>query len=259
MENETGVCKTADKAVVASFAPHFGEEPPLVGTHGSGTIFFSHCSLRCCFCQNCDISLDGDGQAAEPGHIAAVMLELKKRGCHNINLVTPTHVVPQFLAALDIAADHGLDLPVVYNCGGYDQTETLALLDGVIDIYMPDFKFWDTDIARQACQAPDYPQIARQAVREMHRQVGDLMVDDAGIARSGLLVRHLVLPDDLAGTREVVAFLKDLSGETSINIMSQYRPMGAADQVPALMRPCTPAEFRQALKTALDAGLNVIR
>ena len=200
--------------MVSSYAPHFGEEDPLVGSHGSGTIFFTHCNLYCIFCQNYEISHGGEGEEVSVEDLAAMMLVLQKRGCHNINFVTPSHQVYQILAALPAAIAGGLSVPLVYNTGGYDALETLRLLDGVVDIYMPDFKFWDPRVARDLCQAEDYPEIARQAVKEMHRQVGDLVVDEQGVARRGLLVRHLVLPDGLAGTREIMDFLaREISPE----------------------------------------------
>ena len=257
---ETGFCSAGSHARVASYAPHFGEEPQLVGTHGSGTVFFSHCNLKCCFCQNYDISIQGTGIDAAPGQLASVMLELQDRGCHNINLVTPTHVVPQFLEELDRAADHGLNLPIVYNTSGYDRVPVLKLLDGIVDIYMPDIKFFDPDLAEQACQAADYPDAVRAAVKEMHRQVGDLVVDEKGVAVRGLLVRHLVLPEDMAGTEAVMAFIKDeISPDTYINVMSQYRPAGDAHKVRRLARAVTPDEFRAALQTAQSYGLKLVR
>lgn len=259
-EDEQGFCLTGQKALIASYAPHFGEEPPLVGTHGSGTIFFSHCNLKCCFCQNYDISIEGEGIPASPDQIATIMLELKKRGCHNINLVTPSHVVPQFLKALDIAADHGLDIPIVYNTSGYDRVETLKLLDGVIDIYMPDVKFFDSSIAEKACQASDYPEVVKAALKEMHCQVGDLKTDDDGIAVSGLLVRHLVLPENLSGTREVMRFLsREISPDTHVNVMSQYRPAGQAYKIKSLSRMISPDEFHSAVDIAKFYELNIIR
>ncbi|MEW5734991.1 MAG: radical SAM protein [Thermodesulfobacteriota bacterium] len=256
LAGETGVCGVGENALVASFHAHFGEEAPLVGTHGSGTIFFSGCNLLCLFCQNFEISHGREGREASPHELAAVMLHLADQGCHNINLVTPSHVVPQFLAALDLAAAQGLRLPVVYNTSGYDSLETLRLLDGVVDIYMPDLKFIAPEVAQQACDAPDYPDRAREAVREMHRQVGDLTKDNRGVARRGLLVRHLVLPDSLAGTREVMRFLaREISPDTYVNVMSQYRPCGKAASLPGFTREITAEEFREAMEMAGEAGL----
>ena len=253
---ELGVCRTGDKPVVSSYAPHFGEEDPLVGSQGSGTIFLTHCNLYCLFCQNYEISHGGEGEEISVEDLAAMMLALQKRGCHNINFVTPSHQVYQILAALPAAIEGGLNVPLVYNTGGYDALETLRLLDGVVDIYMPDFKFWDPQVARDLCQAEDYPEIARQAVREMHRQVGDLAVDDKGVARRGLLVRHLVLPDDLSGTRGVMEFLaQEISPHTYVNVMGQYRPCGRAAEHPTLRKFLTGLEHEEAQRRAREAGL----
>jgi putative pyruvate formate lyase activating enzyme len=253
---ELGRCRTGDQPVVSSFSPHFGEEDPLVGQHGSGTIFFTHCNLYCIFCQNYEISHGGEGEEVSIEDLAAMMLSLQKRGCHNINFVTPTHQVYQILAALPAAIAGGLKVPLVYNTGGYDALETLQLLDGVVDIYMPDFKFWDPQVAKDLCQAEDYPEIARQAVKEMHRQVGDLALDENGVARRGLLVRHLVLPDGLAGTREIMEFLaREVSPHTYVNVMGQYRPCGRAGEHPSLRKFLTALEHEEAQQQARDAGL----
>jgi putative pyruvate formate lyase activating enzyme len=253
---ELGVCRTGDQPVVSSYAPHFGEEDPLVGQYGSGTIFFTHCNLYCIFCQNYEISHGGEGEEVSVADLAAMMLALQKRGCHNINFVTPSHQVYQILAALPLAIEGGLTVPLVYNSGGYDALETLRLLDGVVDIYMPDFKFWEPAVARELCEAEDYPGIARQAVREMHRQVGDLVMDESGVARRGLLVRHLVLPDGLAGTRGIMEFLaREISPYTYVNVMGQYRPCGRAAAHPSLRKFLTGLEHEQALQLAREAGL----
>ncbi len=253
---ETGVCKTGRLAKVSSFNAHFGEEDPLVGKHGSGTIFFTHCNLLCNFCQNYNISHLGEGSEITDEQLAYIMLELQRAGCHNINLVTPTHVTAQILGALCIAADNGLRVPIVYNSGGYDSVETLKLLEGAVDIYMPDFKFWDPHVAGQTCSAPDYPEIAQAALLEMHRQVGDLTVEADGLASSGLLVRHLVLPGGMAGTKEVMTFIATrVSPRTYVNIMPQYRPCGKAAEIPALADPLTGAEFQTAMQDAKDAGI----
>lgn len=258
LTGETGVCKTGEKAWVSSFGPHFGEERPLVGRNGSGTIFFTHCNLLCIFCQNYEISHQGDGDEVSDDTLAKIMLSLQNSGCHNINFVTPSHVVPQILSAVDIAVGYGLSVPLIYNSGGYDKVETLKLLEGVIDIYMPDFKFRDPAVARATCHAEDYPEAARLALKEMHRQVGDLMTDDSGIARRGLLVRHLVMPDGLAGTREVMRFIAaEISKNTYVNIMSQYRPCGRADEIEALNRRPTRSEFNAALKIAKEEGIHI--
>lgn len=258
LTGETGVCKTGEKAWVSSFGPHFGEERPLVGHSGSGTIFFTHCNLLCIFCQNYDISHKGDGDEISDDTLAKIMMSLQNSGCHNINFVTPSHVVPQILSAVEIAVAYGLSVPLIYNTGGYDNVETLNLLDGVIDIYMPDFKFWDTEVARATCNAGDYPEIARLAVKEMHRQVGDLMLDDSGIARRGLLVRHLVMPDGLAGTREVMRFIAaEISTDTYVNIMSQYRPCGRANEIDMLNRRPIRIELDTALEIAKEEGIHI--
>jgi len=254
---ELGECSTGDEAIVSSFTPHFGEEPPLVGAFGSGTIFFSHCNLKCNFCQNYEISHDGDGDECGLGQLAGMMLILQNNGCHNINFVTPTHVVPQILSALDMAIDGGLKIPLVYNSSGYDKVETLELLEGVIDIYMPDFKFWDPEIAQQTCNAPDYPDVAVKAIVEMHRQVGDLQVDENGIATRGLVLRHLVMPAGMAGTKAVMSFIADhVSKNTYVNVMDQYRPCGKAHEVKGLEAPVSEAEFDKAVQEAKEAGIS---
>jgi putative pyruvate formate lyase activating enzyme len=253
---ERGLCRTGDQPVVSSYGPHFGEEDPLVGQHGSGTIFFTHCNIYCIFCQNYEISHGGEGEEITAADLAAMMLYLQKKGCHNINFVSPSHQGAQILEALPLAIEGGLNVPLVYNTGGYDAVETLKLLDGVIDIYMPDFKFWDPQVAVEVCEAPDYPEIARQALKEMHRQVGDLVMDDMGVARRGLLVRHLVLPDGLAGTKEAMKFLaREISPNTYVNVMGQYRPCGRAGDHPSLRKFLTGLEHTEAQRLAREAGL----
>ena len=253
---ETGVCKTAKQAWVSSYNPHFGEEAPLVGTHGSGTIFFTHCNLMCLFCQNFDISHEDYGHEVSDKQLAAIMVALQEQGCHNINFVTPSHVIAQILSALEIAIQQGLFVPLVYNSGGYDLPATLKLLEGVFDIYMPDFKFWDAEVAESACQAKDYPQIACSALREMHRQVGDLKVSENGIAQRGLLIRHLVLPGGLAGTREIMRFIaREISTNSYVNIMSQYRPCGRAAEIKGLKMRLSPTDFQTALREAAAEGI----
>ncbi|MFO8112871.1 MAG: radical SAM protein [Desulfosalsimonadaceae bacterium] len=253
---ETGICNTAQKARVSSIHAHFGEEPPLVGTRGSGTLFFTGCNLMCNFCQNWDISHEGYGEEVTDKELGEMMLALQKMGCHNINLVTPTHVVPQILSALEKAAQKGLYLPLVYNSSGYDRVKTLAMLDGIIDIYMPDFKFWDENTAEMTCDARDYPETARAAIAEMHRQVGDLVISEDGMARRGLLVRHLVMPEDIAGTRQIMRFIaRSISKNTYVNVMSQYRPAGRARDIPALSRPLAASEYRQAVTAAREEGI----
>lgn len=250
------VCRTGTAAVVNGFGPHHGEEDPLRGTHGSGTIFFSWCNLRCVFCQNWEISQKGQGFEVTPQTLADMMLQLQAQGCHNINFVTPSHVVAQIIAAVQIAAPQGLNLPLVYNTGGYDSPEALALLDGIIDIYMPDMKYGDSGIARQYSRIRDYVEVNFAAVKEMHRQVGDLKLDEKGIAQRGLLVRHLVLPDNLAGSKAVIAFLaEEISKNTYLNLMDQYRPCYRADENPPLDRPLDDDEYRRALELARGYGL----
>lgn len=251
-----GFCRTGNKPFVSSHNPHFGEEAPLTGTRGSGTIFFTHCNLGCIFCQNWSISHLGEGGEISFRALADIMLTLQDQGCHNINLVTPTHQAPMILRSLEIASAKGLKVPIVYNCGGYESVETLQLLDGVIDIYMPDLKFFDPAVAQRLAMAGDYPDIARAAVKEMHRQVGDLVMDENGIALRGLLVRHLVLPGGLAGTKEIVTFLADeISPDTYTNIMAQYYPCFKAAGHPPLDRRITEAEYRDAVDAAREAGL----
>ncbi len=257
LEGEVGKCHTGRQALVSSFGPHFGEEAPLVGSSGSGTIFFAYCNLRCCFCQNYTISQLGEGHVVGSEELAAMMLSLQRRGCHNINLVSPTHVVPQILEALEIAVKAGLSLPLVYNSGGYDSLETLSLLDGVIDIYMPDMKYSDEKTARRFSGVEDYPEVNRAAVSEMHRQAGDLQLDDHGVATRGLLVRHLVLPHGFAGTAEVCRFLgQKISTNTYLNVMAQYHPCYKAFDVPELARPVSGEEFAEAVRIAQDCGLH---
>ena len=253
--DELGACRTGEHALVSSVGPHFGEEAALVGYGGSGTIFFAWCNLHCQYCQNDAISQLGEGEPASPQSIADGMLALQRGGCHNVNLVSPTHVVPQILAATLLAAEDGLHIPLVYNTGGYDSLETLALLDGVVDIYMPDMKYAEAAVAERYSQVRDDPTINRAAVREMHRQVGDLAMDERGIAQRGLLVRHLVLPDGLAGTADVVRFLAALSPNTYLNLMDQYRPCYQAHSLPPLDRRITSAEYQAAMLLAHEAGL----
>ena len=256
ISGETGICNTGRFAWVSSYNPHFGEEAPLVGQHGSGTIFFTHCNLKCLFCQNFEISHEGQGREVSPDELAAIMLDLQDMGCHNINFVTPSHVVPQLLAAVKIAVQNGLSIPLVYNTGGYDRPEVLTLLAGVFDIYMPDFKFWNPALAEQACKTGDYPEVVRKALMEMHRQVGDLVTDESGIAQKGLLIRHLVLPKGLAGTRAIMKFIADkLSTNSYVNVMSQYRPCGRASEVKGLGSPLAPAEYQNAVRDAIEEGI----
>ncbi len=251
------VCRTGAKAVVHSYGPHHGEEDPLSGWCGSGTIFYSWCNLRCVFCQNWEISRLGNGREMTAQDLAQIMLQLQDQGCHNINLVSPSHVVAQVLEALVAAADQGLKLPLVYNTGGYDSLEALELLDGVIDIYMPDVKYGNDESALRHSKIKDYTAVNRAAVLEMHRQVGDLQIDSHGIAKRGLLIRHLVLPGEMRSTEEVIAFVAaDVSMNSYFNLMDQYRPCYRAHEYPPLDRPLTEAEFEKALSICLKYGLS---
>jgi putative pyruvate formate lyase activating enzyme len=257
LAEETGECHTGKLAVVSSYGPHFGEESPLVGKHGSGTIFFTNCNLKCLFCQNYSISQLGDGTEVTDEELARMMLALQSKGCHNINLVSPTHVVPQILKGLEVAINQGLRLPLVYNSGGYDPAETLKILDGIIDIYMPDMKYSDERTAEELSGIKSYPTINQAAIKEMHRQVGDLKTDEDGIAIRGLLIRHLVLPHGLAGTKETMKFIaEDISPNSYVNVMAQYHPCHKAFQIPKLARPLSRQEFIEAIELAKRAGLN---
>jgi putative pyruvate formate lyase activating enzyme len=257
-EGEVGFCGIGEAPVVSSIAPHFGEERVLVGTGGSGTIFFAGCNLGCVFCQNCDISHECLGRRVSVEQLAGAMLELQRIGCANVNFVTPTHLAAPIAAAILQARDQGLTIPTVYNTGGYDSVETLALLNGLIDIYMPDMKYGDASVAAELSAAPDYPQVNFAAVKEMHRQVGDLHVEH-GLAVRGLLVRHLVLPEDLAGSAPIVDFLADeISPQTTINVMDQYRPCYQAHAHPKINRRPTPDEIAAARRYAAERGLTVL-
>jgi putative pyruvate formate lyase activating enzyme len=253
------VCRTGRHAVVNGFGPHHGEERPLSGTRGSGTIFFTWCSLRCVSCQNYQIAQLGEGNETTAEQLAEMMLRLQHRGCHNINLVTPSHVVAQILEALVIAVEGGLRLPLVYNTSGYDSPEALALLDGVIDIYLPDMKYSDSAIAQRHSKVRGYVEVNQAAVREMYRQVGSLVLDAHGVARRGLLVRHLVLPGDLAGTEQTLTFLScELSRTVAVNVMGQYRPYFKAREYPPLDLALTTNEFTAAMVTARRSGVTLV-
>lgn len=255
LQGEVGFCGGGALARVASAGPHFGEEAPLVGHGGSGTIFFSGCNLGCLFCQNHDISHERVGEEVTPQRLAGLMLALQQRDCHNLNLVTPTHFLPQILQAIHSAIPLGLGLPIVYNCGGYESREAVRLLAGVVDLYMPDAKFLDGAIAARLCQAPDYPEHMTAALREMYRQVGPLQVGPDGIARRGLLVRHLVMPAGQSTTPEVMRFLASVDPDMYVNVMAQYRPCYRAAEVPELARRPTREELAAALDAARAAGL----
>lgn len=251
---ELGYCHGGWDAEVSGYGPHFGEEPPLVGRGGSGTIFFSHCNLGCIFCQNWDISQAG-GERLSPLQLAEIMLQLQTAGCHNINLVTPSHYIPQIVAAVARAARQGLKIPLVYNSGGYDDKAILKRLDGLVDIYMPDFKFADSAVGKKLACVSAYWEVTTAAVKEMHRQVGDLAVDQEGIARRGLIIRHLVLPGQLAGTETVMRFIADaISPFSYVNLMDQYYPEFKAGSDPSLNRPITAGEFKDAVAAARKAG-----
>ncbi len=256
-KGETGKCQASHEVKISSAFPHFGEEPPLVGTNGSGTIFFSHCSLRCVYCQNYDISIDGNGLEISDSRLAQAMLKVQEFGCHNVNLVTPTHYVPNIVNALNIAIPLGLNIPLVYNTGGYEKPETLKLLDGVVDIYLPDFKYMDPKHSGQySAEAFNYPYYARLSFKEMFRQVGNLTTGQRGIARSGLLVRHLVLPNRISNTKEVLRFIaEEISKKSYVNVMRQYRPEHKAMDYPKLSRRLTHREYADALKWAKNYGL----
>ena len=258
LAGRTGFCGATDTVRVHSHSPHFGEELPLVGRYGSGTVFFSHCNLRCVFCQNWPIAHVGLGRDVTDAELAEMMLDLQQRGCHNINVVTPTHVLPNILGALQIAAKRGLRIPVCYNTGGYELVENIRLLDGIVDIYLPDLKFMDgEESARYATIGPsDYPEKAQQSILEMHRQVGELITDERGIALRGLMVRHLVMPNRVAGTREFVDWVvANLPRDTYLNIMAQYRVEHRAFEYEAISRAITSQEFLEAMEWAQEAGL----
>lgn len=260
LANKTAACKSGRYALVGSHFPHFGEEDCLRGWNGSGTIFFSWCNLRCVFCQNFDVSQDGAGVEARPERLAQMMLALQEQGCHNINFVTPEHVVPQLLEALPLAVERGLRLPIVYNTSAYDSLDSLHLMEGIVDIYMPDFKFWDPGTARSLARAADYPERAREAIAEMHRQVGVLKVGPDGLARRGLLVRHLVMPGQESEAAAIFSWLvTELSPDTYVNVMGQYRPQFKVTEKPDryrdINRRSQPDEMAAAFAAARRAGL----
>ncbi|MBU1887719.1 MAG: radical SAM protein [Candidatus Omnitrophica bacterium] len=256
LKGETGVCKAGLLPMVSSFHAHFGEEPPISGHKGSGTIFFTHCSLRCVFCQNYPISQMGEGREVSISELAEIMIKLQDHGCHNINFVTPTHYMPQILKAVCAAKERGLNVPLVYNCGGYESLEALKILDGVIDMYMPDMKYSDNAAARKYSSASDYFEASKKAVKEMHAQAGDLKVV-RGIAEKGLLIRHLVLPGNLAGSEAIFDFIiSELSLDTYVNIMAQYYPCHLAHKYPELKRCITHREYMDVLRLAKERGLS---
>ncbi len=257
-EGERGYCGIGALPRVASAGPHYGEEPPLVGRGGSGTIFLAGCNLLCVFCQNYSISHGRSGRSADPARIAQIMLNLQEDGCENINFVTPSHVVPWLMDAVRRARLDGLRLPIVYNCGGYERLEALRLLEGTVDIFMPDAKFWSAGTADRYTDAPDYPERMREALREMQRQVGDLQVED-GIAQRGLLVRHLVMPGLLEESKRILRFIaEEVSPNASVNVMEQYRPMYKACDCPEINRPLRAQEYAEARLFAEKLGLRLL-
>jgi len=256
LEGEKGFCRSSEEVIVSSYNAHFGEEPPLVGNFGSGTIFFTNCNLKCVYCQNYPISQLGNGNKVSLSELAKIMLALQKRKCHNINLVTPTHFVPQILKSLKSAIKMGLLIPIVYNTSGYESVKTLKLLDGIVDIYLPDARYADNKIAQKYSSAPGYFEIMKKALKEMYRQVGDLVTDKIGIARSGLIVRHLVLPEGLSGTKKIMHFIaREISPHTYISLMAQYFPAYQASQFPPLSRRIDKEEYREALQAFKEEGL----
>ncbi|OPY75413.1 MAG: hypothetical protein A4E64_01910 [Syntrophorhabdus sp. PtaU1.Bin058] len=254
---DLGYCRAPYDLSISSASPHFGEEAPLVGHNGSGTIFLTHCNLKCIFCQNYDISIYGEGTRYTYGKLAALMIDLQDRGCHNINLVTPTHYVPQIIKALPIAIENGLSIPLVYNTSGYDSPGTIRLLDGIIDIYMPDIKFLDSGLSQRFCKAADYPEVVREAVIEMQRQVGDLVVDENGIAGKGLIIRHLVMPSCGEDTKRIMEFIRDnVSRNAFVNIMSQYHPCHRAGEFEEIASRISLKEHTEAVRYARIIGLS---
>jgi len=257
LKGEVGVCGAGRTIVVSSVFPHFGEERPLVGHSGSGTIFLTYCNLKCVFCQNYDISHLAQGEEISSEELATHMVTLQQRGCHNINFVTPTHLTPQLIASLPKAIEHGLRLPLVYNCGGYESLEVIKLLEGIIDIYMPDAKFADPEVARKYCKAADYPEVNKQVLKEMHRQTGVLKINQQGIAERGLLIRHLVMPGGAAGSKKILKFIaEELSEESYVNIMAQYYPQFEAAYYPEINRRITPQEYHEIIVLARGFGLH---
>ena len=256
LEGERGFCRSGEDVIVSSHNAHFGEEPPLVGNFGSGTIFFTNCNLKCVYCQNYPISQLGNGNKVNLLELAKIMLALQKRKCHNINLVTPTHFVPQILKSLKLAVKMGLQIPIVYNTCGYEEVRTLKLLAGIVDIYLPDARYANDEVARKYSSAPDYFEIMKKALKEMHRQVGDLVTDKIGVARSGLIIRHLVLPEGLSGTKKIMRFIaREISPHTYVSLMAQYFPAYQAGQFPPLSRRINREEYREALRAFEEEGL----
>lgn len=251
LDGELGYCEAGSELMVSSAFPHFGEEPPLVGFHGSGTIFLTYCNLRCIFCQNYDISHLGRGDRISPSGMARATIRLQETGCHNVNFVTPTHFAPQIVASLPEAIKMGLHVPIVYNCSGYESLEVVRLLDGVIDIYMPDAKYMDEKYSKRFSNASDYPEVLRKVLKEMHRQVGDLAINSKGIAERGLLIRHLVMPGGVASSEAVLRFIaEEISVHSYVNIMDQYRPEYRAHEYPEINRRIAHKEYLEAIQMA---------
>jgi len=256
LNGEMGVCQAGSEPMISSAFPHFGEEPPLVGYHGSGTIFLTHCNLRCIFCQNYDISHQGKGERIASSDLAQIILRLQEAGCHNINFVTPTHYAPQIVACLPEAIERGLRLPIVYNCSGYESIEVIRLLEGVVDIYMPDVKFMDQKHSKQFSNAPDYPEVIKKVLKEMYRQVGDLTTNSRGVAERGLLIRHLVMPNGVASSEAVLRFIaEEISVHSYVNIMDQYRPEYRAHEYPEINRRVTHKEYMETVQWAKGCKL----
>jgi len=255
LAGEKGYCSTTASLMVSSYGPHFGEEPPLVGFGGSGTIFLTYCNLKCVFCQNYDISHLGYGEVVSYDDLADMMLYLQRRGCHNINFVTPTHFVPQILIGVCKAALRGLHLPIVYNCGGYESLDVIKALEGLIDIYMPDIKFFDKKACEKYMNAPDYPEVVKAVVKEMHRQVGELVIENH-IAVKGLLIRHLVMPSYVEDSKKILEFIRnEISKDTYVNIMNQYRPLYRAAEFREIARRPSYSEYREVVEYAEKIGL----
>jgi putative pyruvate formate lyase activating enzyme len=256
LKDQKGFCKTGLKAKACSYMPHHGEEPPISGERGSGTIFFSHCNMNCVYCQNYEFSQAGEGREVRAADLAAFMLELQSLGCHNINLVTPTHVMPQILKALHIAISKGLKIPLVYNTGGYELPEMIRLLDGVVDIYLADMRYADPEMSAKYSNAPEYPKYNQASVKEMQRQVGIADMDDQGIIKRGLIIRHLVLPNNISGTGKIMKFIaQELSPEIYISLMSQYIPYYRAQEFADISRRVTLEEYEEAKEAMHKCGL----
>jgi putative pyruvate formate lyase activating enzyme len=257
LKGEKGLCGVGKNPEVASYNVHYGEEPPVSGSRGSGTIFFSGCSLRCVYCQNFPISQLRNGKEMTAQKLADMMLQLQSKGCHNINLVTPTHFVPQIVKALSFAWEKGFDLPLVYNTSGYDSLHSLRLLDGVIDVYLPDTRYSNNEAAQMLSSVGDYVEANREAIREMFQQVGNLVTDEWGIAKKGLIIRHLILPDGLAGSEETFRFIKEeISGEVYVSLMGQYFPSFKAEECVSINRKITPEEYESAVESFFESGLS---